>query len=1375
METFCSVQNSRSKLEKRCLTEMQDQPSKDEFGSSSPPSVSCFPTNIGYQTDPSTQDSLKILNMSVETSENFDGNEIVFENKSCNVSENNSDVSVIEETYFEVEENLDLIEFDDKGITNTDNSCCSNRSNDSCKNHNSYSNSNVNNEDSNNKFDTQQTFSPSKLHESCKSDFHDPKNVKNESLNCNIHISKRFDVNDGNSANSENLITSTSKIDSSIITDHYEWSDLSDEMSNDDDENQAVSDEFDDVSYENDYTDLNAVFSKKRRFVDMPFYMLALRQFGRNHPGRCPARITDIDITHATDRGFNSIIYLKCLNCNYSDKIYTNNPKPSEELHVNDAAVIGILASGSTFSSFKTNLAAFDIPCPAPSTYIAWRQKFTEPLRNISREELYANALEEQRLARENGDVIGKDKTPFCTIITDGGYGKRSYPGGKYDSLGGEIAIIGYRTQKIIDIVIYNKDCSICTIAANKNVAPKDHECFENFDRNQSSTKMEADGVVEAFKRSRSINGLIYNVMIADDDSSTYKALIDADVYRDVGITVKKIKCSNHMFRRMGTKITQASKIVGSQRIQGEMGDLRDHVKCSAIKIRAVITSEVDRLRNDFADSTLSKDCKLKVFQKNTEVLRERINLAPYHVFGDHANCPATWHCDRLEKNIVPKLNRVGLLDRVLEVVSDLSKDAEHLLHKVHTNVVEQFFSIVRQYICNKGYNIYKRDDFEKRVLIASIHQATSGAAISTIIESIGKTVNESVKNLEEVNRVHRLTNAKSRQENKHIKKYHKKGKGTDKHYGPNANKPDKTEDEIKKEIKKHKDVLLDRQKNRLKLESNTKTNLRYQQAHKYERDMISSKFFGKICRMAKTTSCAKVVESIVCEPITFTEAYLDAMESRRGRALKHLEDEVIRDTISPCGLFVSNDKDCFFTCARPDGLVNEDSIVIVFGTSEDEENLPVDELLNVKREWKGLFSKENPQTINPSHPYYYDIQGQLQITEKKYCYFAVYTSHNVNWIKFAERIERNDEFWLRKMKDKLVRFYQSALVFEIVDSRAARNMPIREPAHIIEAKKKLAMKRKGNLPTAEEEKSNQPVNCPPSKPVNTQHHKMNVDGDEVNNSVSSILQQVVDSERLNDVHIIWRNNCEFINKVCSTIRESTEQNYSNAINDVHLNIVSQQKLASDTVFKNKELKRSFAVVNTIGDGNCFYRSVAELILNDEDQHLKIRLFCIDHFLKNLYIYCHLVSNGVFEIQPDRDTDSKGDARVYDFIKIMLAEKDVWANESSVHIICDALNIIITTVIVQPVSHDISLVSKYIPESPISDMALTLINVQNLHYLAAHRTDKSHEFEESYKNGKNLFVTNLAVVHQRQEKIRQRKERKSSLNAKKRKLAEDNC
>jgi len=101
------------------------------------------------------------------------------------------------------------------------------------------------------------------------------------------------------------------------------------------------------------------------------------------------------------------------------------------------------------------------------------------------------------------------------------------------------------------------------------------------------------------------------------------------------------------------------------------------------------------------------------------------------------------------------------------------------------------------------------------------------------------------------------------------------------------------------------------------------------------------------------------------------------------------------------------------------------------------------------------FWTKEKNVTIGPinrTHHFFFQVQGQLHVTKRRYCQFALWTPKGLK----VERIERDDEFWEANMEAKLERFYMNCLLPEIVDPRHTRSMPIRNPKYIIEEQEKL-------------------------------------------------------------------------------------------------------------------------------------------------------------------------------------------------------------------------------------------------------------------------------------------------------------------------------
>ena len=66
---------------------------------------------------------------------------------------------------------------------------------------------------------------------------------------------------------------------------------------------------------------------------------------------------------------------------------------------------------------------------------------------------------------------------------------------------------------------------------------------------------------------------------------------------------------------------------------------------------------------------------------------------------------------------------------------------------------------------------------------------------------------------------------------------------------------------------------------------------------------------------------------------------------------------------------------------------------------------------------------------LKRSHVYYIQVQGQMAITERKWCDFTVYTSKGMS----IERIAFDEEFWRNEVLPKLVTFYDKCMCPSIV------------------------------------------------------------------------------------------------------------------------------------------------------------------------------------------------------------------------------------------------------------------------------------------------------------------------------------------------------
>lgn len=165
---------------------------------------------------------------------------------------------------------------------------------------------------------------------------------------------------------------------------------------------------------------------------------------------------------------------------------------------------------------------------------------------------------------------------------------------------------------------------------------------------------------------------------------------------------------------------------------------------------------------------------------------------------------------------------------------------------------------------------------------------------------------------------------------------------------------------------------------------------------------------------------------------------------------------ERLKIEIKSAGLFIH--KSLPYLAASPDGLIGNDSIIEIKCPPSIKEFTPEEAVQNGKL--KCMVNCKGKLILKKTDNYYYQVQGQLNITEKKFCYFVVWTPkgtyynfsiYNLTKIMFKyfigfviDKITKDAEFWINKIEPHVSTFYMECLLPEIIDSRFDRGLPIR-------------------------------------------------------------------------------------------------------------------------------------------------------------------------------------------------------------------------------------------------------------------------------------------------------------------------------------------
>lgn len=182
------------------------------------------------------------------------------------------------------------------------------------------------------------------------------------------------------------------------------------------------------------------------------------------------------------------------------------------------------------------------------------------------------------------------------------------------------------------------------------------------------------------------------------------------------------------------------------------------------------------------------------------------------------------------------------------------------------------------------------------------------------------------------------------------------------------------------------------------------------------ERQMrVTASTFGQICMVRSKDSYQSLVKNILQNKQIITNAISHG---------KEFEDTAIKKyeictgmTILKSGLVIHPHH--AYIAGSPDGLVGEEGII--------EVKCPYSTRF-LKPEESKYFNKDG--VLSTKHKHFYQIQGLLQITCRKWCDYVVYTFKGIK----IYRIFKDDDFWNIQMFPKLREFYYFYLLPQIVN-----------------------------------------------------------------------------------------------------------------------------------------------------------------------------------------------------------------------------------------------------------------------------------------------------------------------------------------------------
>ena len=124
--------------------------------------------------------------------------------------------------------------------------------------------------------------------------------------------------------------------------------------------------------------------------------------------------------------------------------------------------------------------------------------------------------------------------------------------------------------------------------------------------------------------------------------------------------------------------------------------------------------------------------------------------------------------------------------------------------------------------------------------------------------------------------------------------------------------------------------------------------------------------------------------------------------------------------------------------CGSPDGLIDDDGVLEIKCPYSARDFATIKEASS-KHQIGLEYDKDGNPQFPRTHKYYYQVQAQMYVTERKFCDFVVWSRHDLVCI----RIPWNEIFIQEKLT-KVLEFYEEYILPEIIDSRKERGMKLR-------------------------------------------------------------------------------------------------------------------------------------------------------------------------------------------------------------------------------------------------------------------------------------------------------------------------------------------
>ena len=262
--------------------------------------------------------------------------------------------------------------------------------------------------------------------------------------------------------------------------------------------------------------------------------------------------------------GYTHKSYIACRDCSYKESTFTSkqSQKASKsqgrrKFDINLKTVVVFRETGERLEGIRNRTCYLKMFSVADPSYQVINEELLSACEYVANKSMIKAAIEVSTKAFYVPLILTDAGLLYCEVSVDGSWQK-----GRHSSLNG--AATATSDKKCLNVHVLSKHCKRYRNWEQKKDRrdceewEATHQCIINHDK--CSEYMEAAGPVEIFQHSAQKHKLVYSQYLGDDDTSSFKEVVESNPYSESGIVPEEVEYVGHVQKRLGTSLRNKIK-----------------------------------------------------------------------------------------------------------------------------------------------------------------------------------------------------------------------------------------------------------------------------------------------------------------------------------------------------------------------------------------------------------------------------------------------------------------------------------------------------------------------------------------------------------------------------------------------------------------------------------------------------------------------------------------------------------------------------------------------------------------------------------------------------------------------------------------------